>query len=88
MSNNIAIWISAISTFLIAVFTIVLCFLSYQMKRANDQRDKQDEKFKKQIKDLYKAIVISNLPCAGDSVDNKLKDFKRYFKDRDNFFDT
>lgn len=57
------------------------------IKELNEKNDLREQEFKKQLKELYKAIVISNIPCAGASTDEKLKQFVEYFKNRDDYFD-
>lgn len=78
--------VTAIATAVIAWFTKESYKVYSQLKRLEEKRQVDDEKRQKEVRDLYQAIVISNLPCAGDSVDNKLKDFVRYYEDRHKFF--
>lgn len=83
----ISIWVTAFVTCFIALYAVKAHNLSYQIKKLNEKNDLREQEFKKQLKELYKAIVISNIPCAGASTEDKLRQFVKYFKERDNYFD-
>lgn len=82
-----SICVTAFATCVIALYAAKAHNLSCQIKKLNEKSDLREQEFKKQLKELYKAIVISNLPCAGANTDIKLNEFKKYFKDRNNYFD-
>lgn len=78
--------VMALATFVIAIYSWRSYSLSKEIKKLSDNQADRESQFRIELKDLYKAIVISNLPCAGGSVDDKLKDFVRFYKDRHNYF--
>mgnify|MGYP001582180400 CR=1 FL=1 len=82
-----SICVTAVATCVIALYAVKAHNLSCQIKKLNEKSDLREQEFKKQLKELYKAIVISNIPCAGASTEDKLKQFVEYFKKRDNYFD-
>lgn len=83
----VSIWVTAFATCIIALYTVKAHSLSCQIKKLSERSDLRDKEFKKQLKELYKAIVISNIPCSGASTEDKLKQFVEHFKNRDNYFD-
>jgi len=91
MINIFFMTISGIATVVNAVYAVKAHYLSKEIKNLNKKNNERDEKFKKQLKVLYKAIVISNLSSAGSTTEDKVKDFMDNFKDENNklksFFD-
>lgn len=85
--QTLSILVTALATFVIALYAVKAHSLSCQIKKLNEKNDLREQEFKKQLKELYKAIVISNIPCAGASTEDKLNQFVKYFKERDNYFD-
>ncbi len=68
-----------------AIFTCVIMSyarrahkLSVELKKANERIQDQEDKFKQQVSDLYRAIVISNL-IEHDSA-HKFKYYKGLFR--------
>ncbi|MHA1385698.1 MAG: hypothetical protein ACTSR3_18255 [Candidatus Helarchaeota archaeon] len=71
-------WIitSAISTAVIAVFTVCNFFFNRAIL-------KKDEEFKQQVKDLYQAIVIATIlsgPTSHGEFDKAKNEFKKVYK--------
>lgn len=83
----VSIFVTTFATGVIAIYAAKAHNLSIQIKILNEKNNEREEKFKNQLKELYKAIVISNFPCSGASTTEKLRDFKEHFKDRDKYFD-
>lgn len=76
---NIFLIISTIATCVIAYYA----FESHNLTRALMLKDKHH---KQEINDLYRAIVISNLFCAGESTDTKMKSFKDLYTGKTKIF--
>lgn len=70
-------FITTLSMFVIAIYSVKAHRLSNEIKRSNELRVESDKEFKDQALDLYQAIVISNiLSGQGSSV----ADFSRTVK--------
>ncbi|MBU1862366.1 MAG: hypothetical protein KKH94_01725 [Candidatus Omnitrophica bacterium] len=85
--QTIFIVISALATVVIAIYTVVAHNLSKEIVKLTEKNDERDIQFKSQLKELYKAIVISNFPCAGASSQEKLRDFEALFRERNKYFE-
>ncbi len=81
----VATWVSAVSATFIAMFGGISLWLAFTI-RAGDKR------FRRQVSDLYQAIVISNIlsdPNAqytSSHLDDKLRAFKKFYKGKTQIF--
>ena len=75
--------LSAVSTCVIAVFSIVNFFLAWSIRAKNDE-------YQNQVSDLFQAIVISNIigPEArrDEKVDHNIRQFKEKYKGKTPIF--
>ena len=82
--------VTAVATTMIAIFTWCSYCLSQQIKKVTEDQIKRDEEFKSQIKDLYQAIVISNLlsgPSSFGDLPKAINAFKSQYKGKFRIFD-
>jgi hypothetical protein len=68
-----AIWVTAISTGVIAIFTVINFWLILTIKS-------RDNEFRQQVSDLYKAIVISNIVGGPHDTHLAIEDFKIHYE--------
>ena len=93
MNDNIIIVsniVTAVATMAIAIFTWCSYCISQQIKRATEDQSKREEEFKNQIKDLYQAIVISNVlsgPSSYGALTQAIDAFKSQYKGKFKIFD-
>jgi len=72
--------VSAIATAIISIYAIKSHRLSNEIEKSNKDRAKDDENFKKELRDLYGAIVIANLVSeTSTGVSKKLQYFKEHY---------
>ena len=76
----LGIWITAIATAAIAVYS----FMSYQLASSIKSRD---EEFRQQIRDLYEAIVISNIVTERRELEGRIEAFKQHYRGRTPIFE-
>jgi hypothetical protein len=68
----------------LATIAIALCaYANYWLSKKIMCNDKQH---KEEISDLYRAIVISNLFCAGDSTHTKKETFRSLYNGKTKIF--
>ena len=82
--------VTALATTAIAIFSWNSYCLSKQIKKATEDQIKRDEEFKSQIKDLYQAIVISNVlsgPSSYGALTQAIDAFKSQYKGKFKIFD-
>lgn len=86
---NTIVWstlITALATVAIAIFT----FVNYQLA---SKIQKRDEEYRQQTKDLFQAIVISNIlsdpeaRLGNKNLDNDIEAFKQMYKGKTAIFD-
>ncbi|MEK6563491.1 MAG: hypothetical protein AABZ65_00475 [Candidatus Omnitrophota bacterium] len=93
MSNTmfmISSVITAIATTVIALFSWRSFCLSGEIKKATENQCKKEEDFKSQTKDLYQAIVISNIlsgPSSYGALTQAIDAFKSQYKGTFKIFD-
>lgn len=90
--------IMTISTVVMAMATVCLAFLAYEsnrlakeIKRTNDLREAEDKEFRRQVSDLYQAIVVATIINGakfGDQVPAIIDVFKRYYKGKPPYFNN
>ncbi|UCD33570.1 MAG: hypothetical protein JSV38_06830 [Desulfobacterales bacterium] len=79
-------FVSAIATAFIAIFSGVSLWLAFTIRAG-------DKMYRRQVKDLYEAIVISNLLTDPDitkrswQMEDRIKGFKEHYKGRTPIFD-
>ena len=86
--NIITEILTTLSTVVIAWYSFQSYRLSKEIKRVNDLREKSEEEFKRQISDLYQAIVVATLISGPSSVgavtqtgiDSVKNTFNQYYK--------
>lgn len=64
--------------------------LGYSVIKLTQKRDDDEKEFKQQIKDLYQAIVVSNIVLGPEGVnprESSIQAFKRLYKGNTNIFD-
>lgn len=86
---NTIVWstlITALATVAIAIFT----FVNYQLA---SKIQKRDEEYRQQTRDLFQAIVISNIlsdpeaRLGNKNLDNDIEAFKQMYKGKTAIFD-
>lgn len=81
----LGIWITALATAAIAFYS----FMSYQLASKIQSRD---DEFRREVKDLYQAIVVSNLVLAQGPVgicsnmEGRIGYFNEYYKGETSIF--
>lgn len=92
--SNVVIMISSIVTAMattaIALFSWRSFCLSEEIKKVTESHLEKEEKFKNQTKDLYQAIVISNIlsgPSSYGALSQAIDVFKSQYKGTFKIFD-
>lgn len=83
MGVNTAVVFSSIATCIIALYSWRSYELTKEMKRANDLKEKADQAFKQQVKDLYQAIVVATIISTPNMVgqySTVINTFKAHYK--------
>ncbi len=81
----VATWVSAISATCIAIFGGISLWLAFTIRAG-------DKKFRRQVSDLYQAIVISNILSDPRAIEgsihlrNKINSFKEQYKGKTPIF--
>ena len=83
--------VTALATTVITIFSWRSYCLSEEIKKSTEDQGKREEEFKSQVKDLYQAIVISNVfsgpSCCGE-LTQAIDAFKsQYYKGKFKIFD-
>ena len=82
--------VTALATTAIAIFSWCSYCLSKEIKKSMEDQSKREEEFKSQVKDLYQAIVISNLlsgPSSFGDLPKAINAFKSQYKGKFRIFD-
>lgn len=69
-----------------AIATCVIAYYAYENHRLTKKLMAKDEQHQQEVNDLYRAIVISNLFCAGDSTHTKKETFKSLYDGKTKIF--
>ena len=82
--------ITAIATTVVAIFSWRSYCLSRDLKKSSEDQNKREDEFKGHIKDLYQAIVISNIlsgPSSFGALTQAIDAFKSQYKGKFKIFD-
>ncbi len=69
--------------------TAIIAYYAFVSYRLTSQMKKNDDEFKQQLSDLYKAIVISNVMCSNSRLGGASQDaiFQSYFSVFEKYYD-
>lgn len=68
-----------ISTFMTMMATCVIAYYALENHRLTKSLISKDDEFKQELRDLYKAIVVSNLCKATSDADIKKREFESMY---------
>ena len=88
--NGLSIILTASATVVIAYYAWRSHQISEAIIKLTQKRDDDEKEFKQQIKDLYQAIVVSNIVLGPDGVnprESSIQAFKRLYKGNTKIFD-
>jgi len=86
----IAIILTSFATVVIAYYAWRSHKISETIIKLTQKRDDEEKEFKQQIKDLYQAIVVSNIVLGPEGVgprESSIQAFKRLYKGDTKIFD-
>ena len=69
-----------------AIATCAIAYYAYENHQLTQKIMSKDKEHKQEISDLYRAIVISALFCAGDSSHTKMESFKKLYNEKNKIF--
>lgn len=72
---------------LTAVATLVIAYYSYQSYKLSEKLSEINDQHQQEIKDLFQAIVVSNLVDKGSATSTAIREFKQNYKGKTKIFD-
>lgn len=63
-----------------AIATCVIALYAYKSHQLASKIIVKNKQYQQEVSDLYTAIVISNLFCAGESTESKIQSFRKLYK--------